>query len=230
MIIPLLKDHHTHPWLYSSLASCPDIRFVEEKKRAMEMIDNQCENDEVNVVLGWNDSLYAFSPAELDAFPPLVIMNTSLHYFDMNSAAAERLGPGFPELLANRGNREWIERNGAQLFGFIMGIMPCSVERLTSFYDKIAGLGVWYAEEMTMGGAAAIAIFDALDLTSRTLFWADATTCGGLGEEELARVHGLKLFTDGALGARTARLSQGFLGGEKGVLVYTDGELLEQLS
>lgn len=230
MIIPLLKDHHTHPWLYSSLSSCPDIRFVEEKKKALEIIANQSVNDEVNVVIGWNDSLYAFSPAELDAFPALVIMNTSLHYFVMNIAAAERLGPGFPELLANRGNREWIERNGAQLFGFIMGIMPCSALRLSSFYEKLARLGVWYAEEMTMGGAAAIAVFDAADLTSRTLFWADAKSCAGLGEEELARVHGLKLFTDGALGARTARLSQCFLSGEKGVLVYDDRELLDLLS
>jgi predicted amidohydrolase YtcJ len=230
MIIPLLKDHHTHPWLYSSLASCPDIRFVEEKKRALEIIANQCVNDEVNVVLGWNDSLYGFSPTELDALPSLVIMNTSLHYFVMNRPAADTLGPLFPELLANRGNREWIERNGAQLFGFIMGIRPCNALRLSSFFDSLARLGVWYAEEMTMGGAAAIDVFDRAGLTSRTLFWADATTCGGLGEEELGRVHGLKLFTDGALGARTARLSQCFLSGEKGVLVYDDGELLDLLS
>jgi predicted amidohydrolase YtcJ len=230
MIIPLLKDHHTHPWLYSSLSSCPDIRFVEEKNQALEMITNQCVNDEVNVVIGWNDSLYGFSPAELDAFPPLVIMNTSLHSFVMNRAAADRLGSRFPELLANQGNREWIERNGAQLFGFIMGIRPCNVERLSSFYEKLARRGVWYAEEMTMGGVAAIAVFDAAGLSSRTIFWTDAKSCAGLGEEELARVHGLKLFTDGALGARTARLSQCFLSGEKGVLVYDNGELLDLLA
>jgi predicted amidohydrolase YtcJ len=230
MIIPLLKDHHTHPWLYSALASCPDIRFVEDKDRALATIGSHCTNDEVNVILGWNDSRYGFSAAELDVFPPLVVMNTSLHYFVMNRPAADRLGSSFPELLANRGNREWIERNGAQLFGFIMGIRPCNALRLSSFYAKLAGLGVWYAEEMTMGGAEAIAVFDAADLTSRTLFWADAQSCAGLGEEELARVHGLKLFTDGALGARTARLSQCFLGGERGVLVYDDGELLDLLA
>lgn len=230
MIIPLLKDHHTHPWLYSSLSSCPDIRFVEDKERALEIIANHSVNDEVNVVIGWNDSLYAFTTAELDAFPPLVIMNTSLHYFVMNRAAADRFGSRFAELLANLGNREWIERNGAQLFGFIMGIRPCNVERLSSFYEKIARLGVWYAEDMTMGGAAAISVFDAAGLTSRTIFWADAKSCAGFGEEELARVHGLKLFTDGALGARTARLSKCFLSGEKGVLVYDDGELLDLLS
>jgi len=228
--IPLLKDHHTHPWLYSSLASCPDLRFIDEKSAALESIGKECVEDEINVVLGWNDSRYGFSPAELNAFPPLVIMNTSLHYFDMNRAAADRLGSRFPELLAHMGNREWIERNGALLFGFIMGIRPCNIERLSSYYKKIARQGVWYAEEMTMGGTAAIAIFDAANLTSRTLFWADAQTCAGLGEEELNRVHGLKIFTDGALGARTAMLSQYFLSGEKGVLIYADGELLDLLS
>jgi predicted amidohydrolase YtcJ len=203
---------------------------VEDKNQALAMIASQCVNDESNVVLGWNDSLYGFSPAELDAFPPLVIMNTSLHSFVMNRAAADRLGSRFPELLANQGNREWIERNGAQLFGFIMGIKTCNALRLSSFYEKIASRGVWYAEEMTMGGAEAIAVFDAAGLSSRTIFWADAKSCAGLGEEELARVHGLKLFTDGALGARTARLSQCFLSGEKGVLVYDDGELLDLLA
>jgi hypothetical protein len=50
--IPLLKDHHSHPYLYAALAACPDIRFVEEKGRALEMIASHCVADEVNVVIG----------------------------------------------------------------------------------------------------------------------------------------------------------------------------------
>ncbi len=228
--IPLLKDHHTHPFLYSSLQSCPDIRFIDNKSEALQRIEDCCTGDEINAVIGWNDSRYLFTEAELNALPPLVIMNTSLHYFVMNNAAAVRLAPRFPDLVANLGNREWIERNGAQLFGFIMGIKPCNVERLAAFFGSLACQGVWYAEEMTMGGAPSIAIFDDAGLSARTLFWADAATVEGLGDEELARVHGIKIFTDGALGARTARLSQGFLGGETGVLIYDDEELLRLLS
>ncbi|HTP66543.1 MAG TPA: amidohydrolase family protein [Geobacteraceae bacterium] len=228
--IPLLKDHHTHPFLYSSLQSCPDIRFVDDKSKAVELIGRSCIQDGINAVIGWNDSRYLFTEAELNAFPPLVLLNSSLHYFVMNDAAAELVGSRFPALIDNRGNREWIERNGAQLFGFIMGIRPCNVERLTSFYGTLSRSGVWYAEEMTMGGTAGLAVFDRAGLSDRTLFWADAATIEGLGDEELARVHGLKLFTDGALGARTARLLHGFLGGETGVLIYDDDELLSMLS
>ena len=228
--IPLLKDHHTHPFLYSALSSCPDIRFIGDKSEALKLIGNCCAGDEINAVIGWNDSRYMFTEAELNALHPLVIMNSSLHYFVMNNAAAERLASSFPELVANLGNREWIERNGAQLFGFIMGIKTCNVERLSSFYGTLAREGVWYAEEMTLGGAAGITIFDKAGLSPRTLFWADTETCAGLEEEELARVHGLKLFTDGALGARTARLSQCFLSGEEGVLVYDDKQLHDLFS
>ncbi len=148
----------------------------------------------------------------------------------MNSAAAAMLAPRFPELIANRGNREWIERNGGQLFSFIMGVRPCTVERISAFYGELARQGAWYAEEMTMGGGQAIAIFDDAGLSARTRFWADAQTCMALTDEELARVHGLKIFTDGALGARTARLSAPFLSGEEGVLIYEDEELVRLLS
>jgi predicted amidohydrolase YtcJ len=71
--IPLLKDHHSHPYLYAALASCPDIRFVKEKERALEMIARHSVSDEVNVVIGWNDSLYGFSRADLDPLPPQIM-------------------------------------------------------------------------------------------------------------------------------------------------------------
>jgi predicted amidohydrolase YtcJ len=48
-------------------------------------------------------------------------------------------------------------------------------------------------------------------------------------DEAIARVHGIKLFGDGALGARTAKLSQCYLGGEEGFLIYDDEKLLRHL-
>jgi predicted amidohydrolase YtcJ len=228
--IPLLKDHHTHPWIYSSLSSCLDIRFVEDKARALELIGNQYEGDELNVVIGWNDSRYHFSSEELNSFPPLVIMNTSLHCFVMNRAAEARLSSQFPEITANLDDREWLERNAAQSMGFIMGIKPCNIDRLSSFYVDLARLGVWYAEEMTMTSAEEIGIFDRASLAARTLFWADMPTFTSLDKEAKARVHGIKLFTDGALGARTAKLSECYLSGEEGILVYDNEKLLSQLA
>ncbi len=59
--IPLLKDHHTHPFLYSALASCPDLRFIDNKQKALELIGAGCDRDVMNAVIGWNDSSYLFT-------------------------------------------------------------------------------------------------------------------------------------------------------------------------
>ena len=118
--IPLLKDHHSHPYLYSSLESCLDLRFVDDKSRALELIRDRFVKNEINVVIGWNDSLYRFSPPDLDSLPPLIIMNASLHSFIMNRAAETELAPRYPEITANMGDREWIEKNAALIMDFVM--------------------------------------------------------------------------------------------------------------
>jgi predicted amidohydrolase YtcJ len=223
--IPLLKDHHSHPYLYAALASCPDIRFVEEKERALEMIARHCVNDEVNVVIGWNDSLYAFSSAELDPLPPLIVMNASLHSFAMNRGAEAELAPRFPEITAHLDDREWLERNAPLIMEFVMGIKRCDTGRIASFYARLAEQGVWHAEEMTLWDGSEIGMFDSSSLSGRSRFWATMGAFMGLDDEAIARVHGIKLFADGALGARTAKLSRCYLGGEEGFLIYDDEEL-----
>jgi len=227
--IPLLKDHHTHPYLYASLDSCLDLRFVDDKSRALELILDHFIKDEINVVIGWNDSLYRFSPAELDPLPPLIIMNASLHSFVMNRAAEAELAPRYPEIIARIDDREWIERNAAMIMEFVMGIKPCDAERMSSFYGKLAEQGVWYAEEMTLWDSDEIELFDMASLSERSRFWATMGSFMEMEDEAIARVHGIKLFGDGALGARTAKLSQCYLGGEEGFLIYDDEKLLRQL-
>lgn len=228
--IPLLRDHHTHPFLYSSLARCTDIGLINDKNRALELIEAGCRADEINAVTGWNDSRYLFGENELNSLPPLVILNSSLHFFIMNRAATERLAPRFPGLAENLDNRDWIERRCAQLLGFIMGLKPCDAGQLRSFFDALALQGVWYAEEMSLAGAEEIAACAGSGLLDRTGFWADPASFQTLEPCSRERVLGIKLFTDGALGARTARLSLPFLSGEQGVLVYGDEQLQRQLS
>jgi predicted amidohydrolase YtcJ len=228
--IPLLKDHHSHPYLYSSLDSCLDLRFVDDKSRALELIIDRFDKDEINVVIGWNDSLYCFSPTEIDSLPPLIIMNASLHNFIMNRAAETELAPRYPEITANLDDREWIERNAALIMDFVMGIKPCNAGRISSFYRKLTELGVWYAEEMTLWDSAEIEMFDSSSLSDRSRFWATMGTFMELEDEASARVYGIKLFGDGALGARTAKLSQCYLGGEEGFLIYNDEKLRSQLA
>jgi predicted amidohydrolase YtcJ len=227
--IPLLKDHHTHPYLYASLGNCLDIRFVEDKNSALELMERRSALDEINVVIGWNDSLYRFSAAELDRFPPLIMMNASLHSFILNSTAREEIAPRYPEIVANLDDREWIEKNAALIMGFVMGVTPCGYEEISSFYRQLAEQGVWYAEEMTLWDSAELDIFYSPGLAGRSSFWATPELFAGLDERAAERVRGIKLFADGALGARTAGIASPYLGGEEGIMIYGDGELLELL-
>jgi predicted amidohydrolase YtcJ len=227
--IPLLKDQHTHPYLYASLGNCLDIRFVEDKESALELIGRHSARDHANVVIGWNDSLYRFSAAELDRFPPLIVMNASLHSFLLNNAAREMIAPRYPEIVANLHDREWIEKNAALIMGFVMGVTPCGYEEISSFYRQLAEQGVWYAEEMTLWDSAELDIFHNPGLSDRSSFWATPEIFTGLDDRTAAHVRGIKLFTDGALGARTAKIAAPYLGGEEGILIYGNGELLELL-
>lgn len=228
--IPLLRDHHTHPCLYASLAGCPDLRFVDDRRKALEMIRDTITKDEINVAIGWNDSLYRFSPAELDPFPPIVVMNASLHSFVMNRAAREELAPRHPELIANLEDREWIERNADLLLGFVMGIRGCDAARIRQFYDQLASQGIWYAEEMTLRDAGEMELFDKTSLSGRSRFWADMGLFKGMEEDAAACVRGIKVFADGALGARTAKLSVPYPGGGEGILIHDDEKLLDRLA
>ncbi|HKZ16099.1 MAG TPA: amidohydrolase family protein, partial [Geobacteraceae bacterium] len=68
-------------------------------------------------------------------------------------------------------------------------------------------------------------LFREAGLTDRTRFWTSLDSFETLGGDAGECVHGIKLFADGALGARSARLKERYLSGEEGVLVYGDEEL-----
>lgn len=73
-----------------------------------------------------------------------------------------------------------------------------------------------------------IELFDESGLADRTRFWAAPDTFESLSDAAKGRVHGLKLFTDGALGSRTAALQRSYLGAgteNRGLLIYSDEAL-----
>ena len=73
-----------------------------------------------------------------------------------------------------------------------------------------------------------IRIFEDCNLLNRTRFWSAPDTFHSLSPEAKTQVHGLKLFTDGAIGSESAALHRPFLGGEgtnRGMLIYSDSEL-----
>ena len=60
-------------------------------------------------------------------------------------------------------------------------------------------------------------------------FWAGETVYAGLTPGERKKVRGVKLFTDGALGTRTAAVHGQYLSGESGFLLHGDEALREKM-
>lgn len=221
----MLNDRHSHPFLYAALGTCIDLRFINQKNDALDLI--QQADDDVIVAMGWNDGLYRFQMTELDALPPTVIINASLHGYLINHAAKEMLQGMHPDIIRNMYDRNWIETNYFRVLRFFMGLKPCRMENLNAFYDDLLNRGVWSAEELSLWGKNQIALFDAGGLCERSKFWMDLHTFKELDHDMKKRVHGLKIFADGALGPKTAKLSKSYLTGEEGVLSYTDEALYE---
>jgi predicted amidohydrolase YtcJ len=223
--IPLLKDSHTHPYLYAALGNCLDISSITGKKEAVSRITERFATEEFVIVTGWYNSSFGFEDDELDVLPPLVIFNISLHSMLMNAAARKRLAGSFPQVVENYLNGGWVERNAPLVLDFMVKTKPCGVGGLRSYFAGLARLGVWYAEEMSLQGDAEVELFREASLIDRTSFWTSPDTFCAMGGEARKDVRGIKLFADGAVGARTAMLEERYLSGEEGVLVWSDDEL-----
>lgn len=228
--IPLLKDHHSHPGLYATLAHCPDLSPIRNKSEALSLISASVPGKGITVVMGWNDSHFSFGERELDPLSPLVIFNISLHSLLINAGAREMIAGSFPQLVDNFRDGTWIERNTALVLNFLLTLNPCDAGQLGSYFRRLGQLGVWHVEEMSLKDEGWIERFREASLLDRTRFWTDLARFESMNEASRERVHGIKLFADGALGARTARLAQPYLDGTEGVLVYADEELFELAS
>ena len=225
--IPLLKDHHLHPYMYAALKDCIDLRFVEKKEEALSILKNG--KDEVNVVIGWNNSLYSFTDEEMDPLPPSFILNASLHSYTMNKPAADLLRPKNKDMVDHLGDREWAERNFHVVVEFAERLNPCTSEKLKDYYNDLLKQGVWFAEEMLLINEDEIDLFNEAGLIDKTRFWADISNYKTLNEDAQKCIYGIKIFTDGAFGSKTANIKAPFLTGEKGITVFSNDELRQKI-
>lgn len=227
--IPLLKDHHTHPCLYAALATSLDLGTISDKTEALCLIRQRFATEDFVIVTGWYDSSYVFDADEIDCFPPLILFNVSFHAVLMNAAAREKLSPSFPHVVNNHRDRRWVERNAALVLNFFLEVQPCGAASLRSFYAGLARLGIWYAEEMSLKGEEELAGFRGAALLERARFWTGLENFETLGNDARNCVHGIKLFADGAVGARTAMLDVPYRGGEEGILIWHDRQLRDRI-
>lgn len=228
--IPLLKDWHTHPLLYAAFMDGIDLNRdpAEERGQAVGRIRAHAESGRPGwmIAYGWNSGRYALSERDFAGLPPVVVFDLSLHGLIVNDAGRGLLSRSDPGVAENLADQSWIERNLRRVLN-VFANDGASPERLQRFFQwLLEEHGVWHAEEMLLVSADEIRLFEEAGLAGRTRFWAAPDLYARLPGAVQEKVHGIKLFTDGALGARTAALHRPYRGSsDSGMLIYEPGEL-----
>ena len=113
------------------------------------------------------------------------------------------------------------------LFGQAAGLTAAGLDR---FMTGLQQAGIGAAEDLLLTGAGALRVIQASPWKDRIRCWATPAIFRTLDAEAREAVAGLKLFTDGALGARTAAQEGAYLGGGDGLLLHTGPELEQELA
>lgn len=219
-----IRDHHNHVSLYAALGSAIDLSGTRSEAEAMDLLSGP-ERGPVTVAIGWHGGRYGFTASRLDAFPPLVVVNVSLHGFILNRAAETVLGPSFPEIVRNWRDPLWCETRLPQILVFLTRTAGIDAGKLAAFMASMAAMGVDRLDDMLIPGEPFLDLVGGSPFAGRIRCWASPEVFAGLSPRGRARVDGVKLFTDGALGMRTAALSAGYSDGSAGLLVHTHAGL-----
>lgn len=221
--IPLLRDHHSHVSLYAALGGCPSL-FGLPKAEAMGLLRSQ-PKDRLSIVLGWYSAKLSFEPEELESLPPVVILNNSLHGMLFSDQAKEALRPTDPELVERHADVEWCERHLAEVLALYSRLASPSREKIAALMKGLGAAGVGAAEDMLVLDERSLEA-----IGEGTPCWADPDIWEKMSPKGQAAVHGFKLFLDGALAMLTAAISEPYLQGGDGLLLYSDRALEDRLA
>ncbi|MEL7496797.1 MAG: amidohydrolase family protein [Planctomycetota bacterium] len=237
--IPLLHDHHTHPLLYASLGSAVNLEPVRDKVQAIELLQQRADemdgkqaSDQVDLILalGWRSNQFQFSQSDLESLPALAVFNLSLHQLLVNASGRELLRERYGDDVDHIEDPHWYELNFRRVLNWFANL-HATPENLIAFYRHLESIGIFSAEELLLVDEDEINLFETAGLSDRTKFWAAPDLYDQLSPDAKTAVSGLKLFTDGAIGARTAALSRPYLDepDNHGMLVYEDRALRETI-
>ena len=228
--LPLLRDWHTHPLLYAAFLEGIDLNRdpAEGRDHAIDRIRTHAQrgNPGWTIAYGWNSGRYPLSKHAFDDLPPVVVFDLSLHGLIVNDAGRALLHRSDRGIAENLEDQDWIERHLRRVLN-VFASDGASPERLQRFFHwLLEEHGVYHAEEMLLVDESEIRLFAEAGLTARTRFWAAPEQYDRLPRPVQDEIHGIKLFTDGALGTRTAALHAPYRGtSQTGLLLYEPGEL-----
>lgn len=226
--LPLIGDRHTHVSLYAALAECPSLAGLETEE-ALRLLAS-LPDDRLNTVISWHSGRTPLPPNRLEALPPALILNVSLHGLALTGGARALLKESDPELVACHGDSEWSERNLPRLFALYGATALLTPGKLDAFMHGLEALGVGAAEDMLLTDAEAWRVIQASPWAGRIRWWTTPGVFRTLPPGAQEEAAGLKLFLDGSLGARTAALSTPYLDGRQGLLTHTAPGLREALA
>jgi predicted amidohydrolase YtcJ len=219
----LARDHHTHVTLYAALAGCPTLAGL-DRAGALARLE-ALPRDRVTTVLGWQSATQPLGPEDLARLPPAIVVNTSLHGLLLTAAAEVLLREGDPELVARHREVAWTEQHLDRLLATYARAAGLDAEALDAFMGGLAALGVGEAEDLLLTGPEAWAVLQGSPWAGRVRCWAGLEGCAALPPEARGALAGVKLFADGAFGARTAAVSEPYRGGGTGLLLQDDEAL-----
>ena len=239
--MPLLHDHHTHPLLYASFGNAVSLESAIDKQQALDRLaafsqpspQASSRSPGLQLAYGWRSNRYSWSQDELDSLGSIAIFNVSLHDLKLSQEATKFLAARYGDDVHRISDQVWYEQNFRKVLNWFANL-NATPAALVGFYDQLETLGVHSAEELLLVDEQEIELFKQANLLHRTRLWASPETYDSLSDNARQHVTGCKLFTDGAIGARTAALSEPYLppGDSKspgpfpqGMLVYQDDEL-----
>lgn len=177
------------------------------------------------IATGWNSGRFPLHKRDFDGLPPVVVLSLSIHGLIVNDNGRVLLRAHDETVADHLDDQDWIERNLRRVLN-LFARAGASADRLGAFFDRLRQLGVHSVEEMLLVGEDEIQLFDEAGLAERTQFWAAPETYESAPPAIRERIHGIKLFTDGAIGVTTAALHEKYATADhRGMLIYSDDEL-----
>jgi predicted amidohydrolase YtcJ len=225
--IPWLHDQHNHASFYASLIGSPSLAGMDREEAVATV--RALREDHLSVVFGWHSARVPLAPEDLRNLPPAIIVNLSMHGFALSGAAPDMLSASQPELVAHWRDPEWCERNLPYLLEVFSRTAELTPGKLAVFMEHMEAQGLGVVDDMLLPGEEAFQVIRNSRWAEHVRCWATPRTYQSLSPATQDAVAGLKFFTDGALGSRTAGLKGEFLGGQRGLLLYSDEELLRVL-
>ncbi len=229
---PYLHDHHSHVSLYASFEGLPDLAGL-DVPAAMRLLGD-LPRERLSLVKGWRTDRLPLGSGHgsmpLDGLPPAIVVNASLHGYAYSPAALPFLSEMWPEFAENAADPAWGERNLPRLFVFYGKVAGLDMGKLTSFMERMEGLGIGSLEDMTLAGEEALAVISGSRFATRIVSWTTPEVYHGLSPASRSVCVGVKIFLDGSLGARSAALDAPYLDGSEGALLFSDPELLRLLA